>query len=248
MAHCKSESRDSSPIKEHGRPHAQQADPASIGIVAGALKRAYGTPLLFNRSNPFEELLFIICSIQTNEALYRKTFARRRRRFRTFEQLRTSRLAEVAAVLKGGGMAMRKARQIKSISNRLYRVFGRVTLRPLMKLSDSQCEAFLTALDGVGKKTARCVMMTSLGRKVFPVDTHVWRIAMRLGWVRATRGNLTCSPADMDRLQSLIPRRLRRDLHYNLIAHGRTVCVARKPKCEKCCISQYCRSRVSNTR
>ncbi len=248
MAHLKSESRDSSPIQGHGCARARQTGSASIGVVAGALKRAHGTPLLFNRSNPFEELLFIVCSIQTNEALYRKTFARLRGRFRTFEQLRTARHADVAAALKGGGMAMRKARQIKSIANRLHRIFGRVTLMPLMKLPDSECEAFLTALDGVGKKTARCVMMTSLGRKVFPVDTHVWRIAMRLGWVRATRGNLTCTQADMDRLQSLIPRRLRRDLHYNLIAHGRAVCVARKPKCEKCCISEYCRARVSNTR
>lgn len=168
MAHCKSESRDRSPVQEHGRPDAQPADPASIGIVAGALKRAYGTPLLFNRSNPFEELLFVICSIQTNEALYRKTFARLRRRFRTFEQLRTARLAEVAAVLKGGGMAMRKARQMKSISNRLYRVFGRVTLRPLMKLSDSQCEAFLTALDGVGKKDSALRDDDVAGPKGFP--------------------------------------------------------------------------------
>jgi endonuclease-3 len=248
LARHKNEGRDSLPHKQRRGQGRRRTDPSSICIVARTLKRAHGTPSLFNRRNPFEELLFIVCSIQTNEALYRQTFARLRQRVRTFDQVRTLPLADLVNVLKGGGMATRKARQIKAIATRLYQVFGRVTLRPLRKFSDCDCESFLTSLNGVGKKTARCVMMTSLGREVFPVDTHVWRIARRLGWVRATRGDLTCTQEDMDRLQSLIPAHVRRDLHYNLIAHGRAVCLARNPKCGECCISRYCRARGSNTR
>ena len=248
MARHKNEGRDNPPHRKYRDRGRQRTDPSSVSIVARALKRAHGTPSLFNRCNPFEELLFIVCSIQTNEALYRQTFARLRQRVRTFDQMRTLPLADLVNALKGGGMATRKARQIKAIATRLYQVFGRVTLRPLRAFSDSECELFLTSLNGVGKKTARCVMMTSLGRDVFPVDTHVWRIARRLGWVRATRSDLTCTQEDMDRVQSLIPTHIRRDLHYNLIAHGRTVCFARNPRCGECCISRYCRARVSNTR
>ena len=118
--------------------------------------------------------------------------------------------------------------------------FGEPTLKPLRKMSDKDAEAFLLSLPGVGKKVARCVLMYSLGRQVFPVDTHCWRIARRLGWVRPTQKDKHCAPRDMDRLQSKIPPELRYSLHVNMISLGREFCSQAAPRCDECPISAWC--------
>jgi endonuclease III len=107
-------------------------------------------------------------------------------------------------------------------------------------MSDEEAEAFLLSLPGVGKKVARCVLMYSLGRQVFPVDTHCWRIAQRLGWVRPTQKDKHCAPRDMDRLQSKIPPELRHSLHVNMISLGREICAPTSPRCDECPISAWC--------
>jgi hypothetical protein len=85
-----------------------------------------------------------------------------------------------------------------------------------------------------------CVMMYSLGRNVFPVDSNCWRICRRLGWVRATRPDRSCSPRDMDRVQAAIPANFRFSLHVNLVSHGRSCCLPSTPHCESCCIQHFC--------
>lgn len=108
------------------------------------------------------------------------------------------------------------------------------------KMGDAEAEAFLLSLPGVGKKVARCVLMYSLGRQVFPVDTHCWRIARRLGWVRPIQKDKHCAPRDMDRLQSKIPLELRHSLHVNIISLGREICTPTTPRCNECPISAWC--------
>jgi len=119
--------------------------------------------------------------------------------------------------------------QSKVIS--VARVYRKPTLTPLKHMTNNECERFLTSLPNVGKKVARCIMMYSLDRQVFPVDTHCWRICRRLGWIKQTRKGYSCPPRDMDRLQSIIPPDLRYSMHVNLVSHGRTVCTETKPRC-----------------
>jgi len=118
--------------------------------------------------------------------------------------------------------------------------FGEPTLKSLHKMSVKEAESFLLSLPGVGKKVARCVLMYSLGRQVFPVDTHCWRIARRLGWVRPTQKDKHCAPRDMDRLQSKIPPELRYSLHVNMISLGREICTPSSPRCDECPILALC--------
>ncbi|MDP1593275.1 MAG: hypothetical protein Q8L80_03420 [Gallionella sp.] len=73
---------------------------------------------------------------------------------------------------------------IRNLLDAVVARFGEPNLELLRSMSDQEAEDFLLALPGVGKKIARCVLMYSLGQQVFPVDTHCWRIARRLGWVR----------------------------------------------------------------
>ena len=209
--------------------------------VAAVLTRQYRDYAHQNRRNPLEELLYILCSIQTNEALYRESFRALMEAFPRFSLLAAASEKEVAGALARGGLSQQKARAITGIARKLTKAFGRVTLAPLKRMSTPECEAFLTSLPGVGKKTARCVMMYSLRMPVFPVDTHCWRICRRIGWVRPTRRNKSCSPRDMDRLQAMIPPRLRFGLHVNMVSLGHEVCTPSSPSCLSCSISRYCR-------
>jgi endonuclease-3 len=215
--------------------------PQHLVHVATALSLRYHNDTHNNRQNPFEELLFILCSLQTNEGLYSSTFALLKRAYPRFDDLADAAPDDIANVLRGGGLHKQKATIIACIARLLRAEYGRVTLAPLHLKCTSECEAFLTSLPGVGKKTARCVLMYSLGRPVFPVDTHCWRICCRLGWVRPTRPDRSCSPSDMDRLQSYVPSECRHDLHVNMVSLGRDVCTARQPSCSACAIRKYCR-------
>lgn len=131
------------------------------------------------------------------------------------------------------GQFTQKATAIKSIIGILNDRFGRPTLSPLHKMSDAQCEEFLTSLPRVGGKVARCVMLYSLGRKVFPVDTHCRRVAQRLGWIDS-------EDFDEDLLQSMIPAELRFSLHVNFISLGREFCTSKAPSCGTCPLKQLC--------
>ncbi|KAF6000999.1 hypothetical protein F1559_000904 [Cyanidiococcus yangmingshanensis] len=104
--------------------------------------------------------------------------------------------------------------------------------------------SYLTQYPGVGPKTAACVAMFTLGRDdIFPVDTHIYRVGKRLGWVPTTR---TREQAQED-LESLIPNPLHYPMHLLMIRHGREVCSAQVPRCEACKLADLgCPSAKSN--
>jgi endonuclease III len=213
----------------------------SVRDVSRVLSAKYGDWPHFNRKNPLDELLFIICSIQTNEDLYRLTFANLKAEFPTFDSLARASERQISDSIVVGGLSTQKARAIKKLVMAIWEEFGRRTLAPLKDMTDHECQRFLTSLPGVGLKTARCVMMYSLDRRVFPVDLHCWRICRRIGWVRPTRQNKTCTRTDMDRLQEKIPPELRFRLHVNFVSHGRATCTSADPNCLNCCIRRHCR-------
>ena len=214
--------------------------------VATALRATYGDFAHNNRKNPLDELLFIICSTKTTGLSYENTYRRFRRHFPRFEDIARASEYELAEALSSGGLQNIKARALKTIMQILEQRFGGPTLSPLKNMSDDECERFLTSLAGVGKKVARCVMMYSLGREVFPVDTHCWMICHRLGWVRKTTGKGRCTIRDMDRLQDLIPPELRFSLHVNMVSLGKEICTFRNPKCGVCPISVFCKDAAAS--
>jgi endonuclease III len=209
--------------------------------VARELSKRYGDFAHYNRKNPLEELLFIICSIQTDERSYRATFRALQRRFPRVSKLASATEQAIAETIEKGGLSRQKASAIRKLLSAVIVRFGRPTLAPLRRLPDDECEAILASFPGVGKKVARCVMMYSLNRKVFPVDTHCWRICQRIGWVRKTHANGMCSPRDMDRAQARIPPEIRFSLHVNMVALGREICMTSRPKCSLCPLCRWCR-------
>lgn len=214
--------------------------PTNVQEVARLLAERFSDFDHYNRKNPLEELLFIVCSTKTDERKYLDTYKTLRRQFPRFDQLARASVGKIAESLIGGGLYNQKALVIKRIMDELTLKFGRPTLAPLKHMSDKDAEEILLSLPGVGKKTARCILMYSLGRDVYPVDTHCWRIAIRLGWIAPSCSNGRCYPKDMDYLQDRIPPSLRYTLHVNMISLGREICTVRKPKCVVCPITHLC--------
>ena len=214
--------------------------PPSVWGIASALKKRYRDFNHYNLKDPLDELLFIICSTKTGEASYRSTYRSLKETFPTHLRIAEAPAEYIARPIASGGLSNQKAQAIRNLLNIIVEEFGEPTLKPLRKMSDEEAETFLLSLPGVGKKVARCVLMYSLGRQVFPVDTHCWRIARRLGWVRTTQKDQHCAPRDMDRLQSKIPPELRHSLHVNMISLGREICTPTSPICDDCPISAWC--------
>ena len=216
-------------------------DTKDIYLVSVVLKKRYNDFPHYNLKNPLDELLFILCSVMTPEGNYRKIFRKLKEKYPTFDSLNEARVKDMASIIKKGGLSNQKAVAIKKILEAIRLKFGRLTLSPLKKLDDNNVETFLTSLPRVGVKVARCVMMYSLDRQVFPVDTHIWRITRRLGWVRPTNKEKSCRKKDMNRLQEKIPPELRFSLHVNMISLGREICLANGPKCDVCPVERYCK-------
>jgi endonuclease-3 len=103
-------------------------------------------------------------------------------------------------------------------------------------MDDREATAYLTSFKGVGVKTAACVLCFSMGRNVIPVDTHVHRIAIRLGLVPENASAVRTH----ELLNEIVPPELRYELHVLLIGHGRSVCIARRPRCKECVVSDRC--------
>ncbi len=223
--------------KMQGKP------PTNIIPIARELKKRYKDHGHYNRKNPLGELLLILCSVKRGEKVYLRAFKSLKQAYPTFEKLNQASVKELTKKIAWGGLQNQKVRSLKKITTAITEKFGKLSLAPLRKMTEEECEKFLCSLPGVGKKVARCVMLYSLGMKVFPVDTHCWRISKRLGWIKANGKHKFCTSQDMDILQNMAPPKLRLSLHVNMVSLGRDLCLARSPRCHQCPIAQYCLKR-----
>lgn len=180
-------------------------------------------------SGPFQLLIATMLSAQcTDECVNRVTgslFAR----FpdpAAFLQLTEE---ELAVLIRACGLNRTKAKNILATCRTLVDLHGG-------QVPDSLAE--LTALPGVGRKTAGVVLANAFAGPCLPVDTHVFRVTRRLGLATArTTDRVT------DELEALVPAERRLKVHHQLIAHGRQVCLARRPRCPECPLAEECPSR-----
>ncbi len=172
---------------------------------------------LGNQADPLDELIFIILTLKTDYRGFSQVWKSLKARFPTWNRILHAPMRQLIAVLKPAGLSRQKGVRIKKILRRIGRERGVLSLDFLRDFSDADAEAYLKSFPGVGTKAARCVLMYSLGRSVFPVGSHILRIFKRLG-LAARR--LDRKKAH-DPLQSLVPHNLRYSLHVNCIVHGR---------------------------
>ena len=211
--------------------------PTDLLLLANALlSPAYRTPRLGNRRHPVSELIFIILSARTRANEHEAAFRTLRRAFRTWERVRDAPLRDLQHTIRSAGLSRIKARQIQALLRRLTVDFGSLSGHALRSMPTADLEEYLLSLPGVGLKTARCVMLYSLDRDVFPVDTHCMRLFHKLG---LTPRRMRFEQAQ-DPLQSLVPTSIRYSLHVNTVAHGRRTCLPRAPRCGTCPIRTIC--------
>ena len=210
--------------------------PADITAVQRRLRASQGAFVPKPVLPVIDEIIATVLSQHTSDINSERAFAQLKGRFPTWEQVADADPDEVASAIRCGGIADQKARRIQQILTAIEEREGRLDLSRLNDLDDASVETYLLSLPGVGPKTAACVLVFSMGRAAFPVDTHVHRVAIRLGWVPPN----TTADKTHQILAPRVPPAIRYDLHVALIAHGRAVCRAQRPRCEVCVVRDLC--------
>ena len=201
----------------------------------------YGRPVLSPRYPPVDELVFTVLSQNTADVNTERTFAALKARFSDWESARDAPAEQIEEAIALGGLAHTKAPRIKRILEAISEHTGAPDLAVLDGMSDEEAQAYLTGLPGVGPKTAACVLLFSLQRPVMPVDTHVHRLARRLGVIG---DKVTAEQAHplLTELAGAGDAAQVYAVHVDLVRHGRRVCHARRPACGECTLAGICPS------
>ena len=218
------------------RPASGPPDRRTVREIHRRLERAHGPLDPPRRLDPLEELILTILSQNTSDVNRDRAWTALRRRYPTWEALAGARPRSVAAAIRSGGLSNTKAPRIVAVLREIRRREGSFDLGWMRNATDAEVEEYLLSLPGVGPKTAACVLAFALGRPALPVDTHVARVATRLGFL-APR---TPSASAHRLLADLVPPSLRVSMHVGLIRHGRTICRAGRPRCEACPLRDLC--------
>jgi endonuclease-3 len=180
--------------------------------------------------------MLTILSQHTSDVNRDRAYADLRRRFRTWDEVADAPVTAIARAIWRGGLAPTKASRMRALLRELRADGIPLDDRAFRDGDPSETWSRLLGLPGVGPKTAACVLLFSLEQPYFPVDTHVYRVARRLGLIspRAT------AVQAQEILQAATPPELVYELHMNLIRHGRAVCRAPRPLCEECVLLNIC--------
>lgn len=218
---------------------------ARVERIRARLREIYGVPTMAPHGRPLDELVLTVLSQSTNDRNRDVAFLRLRDRFPAWEAVRDAPLEEVEEAIRPGGISKVKSARIQAILRALTEA-GQERDDPLdlswMEHAPvEESRALLCSLPGVGRKTAACVLLFSYGLRDVPVDTHVGRVATRLGLLRPGAG----SEEQHDAMLALTPPGAELELHVNLLRHGRRTCLARAPRCRECALRRMCPGRMA---
>jgi endonuclease-3 len=198
------------------------------------LADTYGHPRQVPTGDPLGQLVVTILSQHTTDASADRACENLRATYPEWSQVAEAPVEDVAVSIKSAGLSRQKASTIQNA----IRELSDDSLALLANLPVPEARSQLTALRGIGDKTASCVLLFALGMPAQPVDTHIERVSKRLG--------VASESASATRIQNLFESCLPPDgqtmfaFHVDLIRHGRQVCTARAPKCSICTLSDMC--------
>lgn len=196
-----------------------------IDLLNETYPQALTTSLQFK--NPFELLISTILAAQSTDKLVNKVTPFLFEKYKSPQDFANADLPELQEDIKSTGFFRNKSISIIKCSRDLIEKFGG-------KVPDSIED--LIKLYGVGRKTANVVIANAFGKQGIIVDTHMLRISNLIGLT------INKDPVKVEfDLQKIIPEDRWTDFSHKIITHGRTICIARRPKCEICPISEYCR-------
>jgi endonuclease-3 len=209
-------------------------------LVLRILKQEFPLPRRVKAPrDPFETLVTTILSQNTADRNTARAFEALSKRFEIKpEALAKAELEQIEGAIKTAGLYKSKARAIKQAATIVLERYDG-TLQPILSQPTEEARNALMQFPGVGPKTSDVVLLFSANQPTIPVDTHVDRVAKRLGFAATKDGY----EAVRQSLQSLYPPSDYLTVHMLLIAHGRRFCRARHPLCDECPISKHCPSK-----
>jgi endonuclease-3 len=210
----------------------KRPDKRRIRRIRDRLRAEYGKPVLHAHHAPVDELVLTVLSQTTNDRNRDVAFMRLRDRFDSWDAVRHAPVEEVEDAIRPGGLAPTKSKRILAILEAL----DGDDLMDLPEIPLDDARDRLTALPGVGRKTAACVLMFSFDLPDVPVDTHVSRVGTRLGLFRP---GAPFEELHDDLLELLRPGE-GMEFHVNLLRHGRRTCHAQRPRCHECALRRAC--------
>lgn len=204
-----------------------------INEVYARLSRMHeGAACELNFSTPFELLVSVILSAQCTDKRVNIITEKLFKVYNTPQQFAALTIDELKPYIFSCGFYNNKGNNIIKMSKSLLEKHNGIVPRSIEEL---------TALEGVGRKTASVVLTVAFGIPAMPVDTHVFRVSRRIGFADGETPE-----AVEQQLMRIVDKQYWHDLHHYLIFHGRYICHARKPSCESCLLTDYCRYFADN--
>ncbi len=213
-------------------------DHVSAADVMSQLGTRYGPVEWEPRYGPAEELVYTILSQHTSDINSERAFTNLMRIFPSLDAIADADAEEIEKAIESGGLAKQKSTRIRQVLNIVRKDIGSFDLSFLGEMELSEAKAWLTALPGVGPKTAAIILCFSLGMPAMPVDTHIYRVSQRLGLI----GPKVSANKAHDILEPMVPAEDVFAFHVYLIQHGRQVCKALRPRCDECALAWGCPS------
>lgn len=204
--------------------------------VISLLEKEYGSVRWKPRLEPVDELIYTVLSQNTSDVNSQRAFKRLGETFKTWEELAEADETKIEKAIRGGGLFRIKAIRLKKILQLIKKDRSSLDLEFLKNMEMEEARTWLRKFPGVGPKTAACVLLFSLGKPAFPVDTHVHRVARRLG-LAPFKSNPEQTEAI---LEKITPPEYIYQLHVHMVWHGRRVCHARKAEFDNCMLEQVC--------
>jgi endonuclease-3 len=199
------------------------------------LLEKFGKPKRNLKSDPLDILIATILSQNTNDVNSHQAFLRLKRKFPDYQKILEADLRSIEKEIKVAGLGKQKAKAIKNFIKKLKAERGKLNLNFLNEFTIGNAINYLTSFDGVGLKTASCVLLFGLHKNVCPVDTHVHRILNRIGVVTTKDRDKT-----FFELHKHLPPNIAHEFHTNLIKLGRNICLSQTPKCFECPLEKIC--------
>jgi endonuclease-3 len=236
--------------------------PGLVGFVLDQLAERYGRPVWERRLDPTSELILTILTQNSADINAERAFESLRAAFPSggvvqvhapgpgwggaglapgadpdWMAVETAPLPDLIEAIRPGGLAVSKSPRIQAALRLIREERGDHSLEFLADLPPLEARAWLTRIDGIGKKTASVLLMFSFGMPLIPVDRHVERVARRVGLIPP---KATVDDAHDLFLAMVAPERAV-EAHVNLIQHGRVVCHAQRPDHARCPLAPRCR-------
>ena len=207
-------------------------------IVLEKLSLKFGEVAWKPRLDPLPELVYTILSQNTSDKNSERAFKNLTSVFENMESLVEADRKVIEKCIKVGGLAAIKSARIQKVLQAIIRLRGNLDLSFLADIPLENAKNWLKELPGIGPKSAAVILCFSFGRPAMPVDTHIYRVASRLGLIP----NKASFQSAHDILENSVLRNEIFRFHVYLIQHGRTICKAQKPLCSACILQNDCPS------